>query len=176
MYWNQLKKPYLNIVYYLTNWRARLSIDSSLKSLGNQTIQWESICTTFVAKVGWDSAWLSMWPIWSALRYTSASKRLGVKNNLKKRTQKWVKKWATGQSCIRKRSTTCKIGTLISITSGLDTWVTNDHKFDKDIWLGFFILCIYPSLAWAMKARKMLILAPPSGIFIGLNELGRLLN
>ena len=84
MYWNQLKKPYLNIVYYLTNWRARLSIDSSLKSLGNQTIQWESICTTFVAKVGWDSAWLSMWPIWSALRYTSASKRLGVKNNLKK--------------------------------------------------------------------------------------------
>ena len=84
MYWNQLKKPYLScIVHYLTNWRARLSIDSSLKSLGNQTIQWESICTTFVAKVGWDSAWLSMWPIWSALRYTSASKRLGVKNNLK---------------------------------------------------------------------------------------------
>ena len=27
-------------------------------------------------------------------------------------TQNWVKKWATGQSCIRKRSTTCRIGTL----------------------------------------------------------------
>jgi hypothetical protein len=24
------------------------------------------------------------------------------------------KKWATGQSCIRKRSTTCKIGTLVT--------------------------------------------------------------
>ena len=32
------------------------------------------------------------------------------------------KKWATGQSCIRKRSTTCKIGTLVTI---LKTLVTN---------------------------------------------------
>ena len=66
----------------LTICRTLFSMDSSWKSLGNQTIHWDNICTIFEAKMGWDSAWLNMWPNWSARLYTSEKSLLGVKKSL----------------------------------------------------------------------------------------------
>ena len=44
------------------------------------------------------------------------------------------KKWATGQSCIRKRSTTCRIGTLATIIAPSKKYI---HQLRQILWSGY---------------------------------------